>query len=74
LDGAGGGELEPAEFEDGPTASEDWRVWSGGESSTFGDDGAASGWEIRSTVIGSAVTELNVCTSVKSSTNIKADR
>jgi len=73
LDGAGGGELRPAEFEGSPTPSEDWRVWSAGESSTFGD-GAASGWEIRSTVIGSAVTEPNVCTSVKSSTNIKADR
>jgi hypothetical protein len=67
---AGSGEPEAADFEDRSKASEGCAF---GGSSYFGI-GVSSAGETRSTVIGSAVTELNGFTSVKNSTSIKADR
>ena len=72
---AGAGEASV--FEGRPTASGGFvfgsAVGSGGGSCFVGSGGASAG-ETRSTVIGSAVTEPNRCTSVKNSTSIKANR
>src|SRR5258708_1490628 len=67
---AGAGVLEAADFEERSKASEGCAFGSG---LAFSGIPASSG-ETRSTVIGSAVTEPNGCTSAKTRTIVRADR
>src|SRR5712671_2014567 len=67
---AGAGELEAVDLEERSKASEGCAFGSG---FAFSGIRASSG-ETRSTVIGSAVTEPNGCTSAKTRTIVRADR
>ncbi len=67
---AGAGELEGADFEERSKESEGSVLRVGTGSAFF----AASSGETRSTVIGSAVTAPNGCTSVKIRTAVRIDR